>query len=97
MPPQYSEHHEAYLERYLSTGEARIIGSGREVVGRRKNGSTFPMYLSVGDVTVPEFRGFIGIVHDLTEQKATERKLAQAREILQSIAEVGTGLAFTHA
>lgn len=85
MPQQYNEHHDAYLERYLSTGEARIIGSGREVVGRRKNGSTFPMYLSVGDVTVPEFRGFIGIVHDLTEQKAAEQKLAQARELLQSI------------
>ena len=85
MPRQYSEHHDDYISRYLATGEPHIIGSGREVEGRRKNGSTFPMYLSVGDVAVAEFRGFIGIVHDLSAQKAAQRKLAEAGDFLQSI------------
>jgi len=85
MPQKYSEHHNDYLRHYVATGERHIIGIGREVEGRRKDGSTFPMYLSVGDVTVPEFRGFIGIVHDLSEQKTAEQRLARAGEFLQSI------------
>ncbi len=84
MPPDYSVHHDRYLQHYLDSGERHIIGSGREVAGRRKDGSTFPMYLSVGEVKLRDFRGFIGIVHDLTAQKAAEHRLADAGELLQA-------------
>ena len=85
MPAQYGDHHDGYLGQYLATGERHIIGIGREVQGRRKDLSTFPMYLSVGELPAPESRGFIGIVHDLSQQKAAERELARAGEFLQSI------------
>jgi PAS domain S-box-containing protein len=85
MPPEYGDRHDGFIAHYLSTGERNIIGTGREVAGRRKDGSTFPMYLSVGEVTVPGFHGFIGIVHDLTAQKEARQELASAREFLQSI------------
>jgi PAS domain S-box-containing protein len=83
--PEYSHHHDEYLANYLKTGERHIIGSGREVKGRRKDGTTFPMYLSVGEVKVGGFRGFIGIIHDLTAQKTTEEALRRARAYLQDI------------
>jgi len=85
MPPEYGDHHDGFIARYLDSGERHIIGTGREVTGRRKDGTTFPMYLSVGEITVPGFRGFIGVVHDLTAQKAAEQAVASAREFLQSI------------
>ncbi|MGA7980336.1 MAG: PAS domain S-box protein [Chromatiaceae bacterium] len=85
MPPAYGDRHDGFIAHYLKSGQRHIIGTGREVSGRRKDGSTFPMYLSVGEITVREFRGFIGIVHDLTAQKAAEREVGDAREFLQSI------------
>ncbi len=85
MPPEYGAHHDGYLRHYLETGERHIIGIGREVRGQRKDGSVFPMYLSVGEVNLPGHRGFVGIVHDLSAQKAAEGKLAQAGDLLQSI------------
>jgi PAS domain S-box-containing protein len=85
MPPEYGEHHDAFLQHYLETGRRHIIGVGREVAGRRKDGSVFPMYLSVGEIQRPDYRGFIGIVHDLSAQKAAEQELAEAGELLQSI------------
>lgn len=85
MPDEVRAQHDAYLAHYLQTGERHIIGSGREVEGRRRDGTTFPMYLSVGEVQVPGFRGFIGIVHDLSAQKATEQELAKAGELLQAL------------
>lgn len=85
MPNDFAEHHDDYLENYLQTGERRIIGSGREVTGQRKDGSQFPMYLSVGDIELPEFRGFIGIVHDLSAQKTAEKEVESARQFLQAI------------
>jgi two-component system sensor kinase FixL len=85
MPSPYREQHDSYIARYLSTGERRIIGIGRVVMGLRKNGSTFPMELSVGEVHQDGRRLFTGFVRDLTE-----RQLAQARfqELQQDLVHV---------
>lgn len=72
MPPTYREHHDDYIRRYLETGERRIIGIGREVTGQRKDGSTFPMELAVGEVHLPGGRCFTGIVRDVTRRKEAE-------------------------
>jgi len=85
MPSDYGRDHDEHLRRYLETGERHIIGIGREVSGRRKDGSTFPMYLSVGEVVQAGLHGFIGLVHDLSAQKAAERELADAGDLLQSM------------
>lgn len=85
MPAEYGDRHDGYLEHYLRTGERRIIGIGREVAGQRCDNSTFPMYLSVGEISLGGHTGFIGIVHDLSAQKLAERELAGAGEFLQSI------------
>ncbi|MGF1642102.1 MAG: PAS domain S-box protein [Thiotrichales bacterium] len=85
MPPCHGDHHDEYLARYLQTGERHIIGSGRAVRGQRKDGTTFPMYLSVGEVRDLAFHGFIGIVHDLSAQQAAEQAIGDARAFLQSI------------
>lgn len=79
MPEPYSSEHDGYLERYLSTGIKRIIGIGREVVGRRKNGSTFPMDLSVSEVKLPGKRLFTGILRDITYRKQVEEALLSER------------------
>ena len=69
MPSPYRESHDGYLERYLRTGERRIIGIGRVVVGERKDGSTFPMELSVGEMKSGNRRFFTGFIRDLTERQ----------------------------
>lgn len=74
MPPPYREAHDGYLLRYLQTGERRIIGIGRVVVGERRDGSTFPMELSVGEM-FSDHRFFTGFIRDLTERQATESRL----------------------
>ncbi|MCR5881042.1 PAS domain S-box protein [Phenylobacterium sp. J367] len=75
MPNPYRDAHDSYLHRYLDTGERRIIGLGRVVVGERRDGSTFPMELAVGEMRSGERRFFTGFVRDLTERQATERRL----------------------
>ncbi|HET6970737.1 MAG TPA: PAS domain S-box protein [Phenylobacterium sp.] len=75
MPEPYRAAHDSYLARYLSTGERRIIGIGRVVVGERKDGSTFPMELAVGEMKSGDQRYFTGFVRDLTERQAAERRL----------------------
>jgi two-component system sensor kinase FixL len=77
MPSPYHEHHDSYLSSYQATGEKRIIGVGREVIGRRKDGSTFPMYLSVGEGRLNDEPIFVGIVHDMTAQQRSERQLRE--------------------
>ena len=77
MPSPYREAHDGYLERYYRTGDRRIIGLGRVVVGERKDGSTFPMELSVGELRLPEGRFFTGFVRDLTERQQTETRLQE--------------------
>lgn len=75
MPDPYRSQHDGYLERYRTTGERRIIGIGRVVVGERKDGSTFPMELSVGEAASVDRRFFTGFVRDLSERQAAERRL----------------------
>jgi two-component system sensor kinase FixL len=75
MPSPYRDQHDGYIDRYKATGERRIIGIGRVVVGERKDGSTFPMELSVGEVRSGGQRLFTGFVRDLTERQTTERRL----------------------
>ena len=77
MPSPYKEQHDAYLARYLTTGEKKIIGLGREVIGLRRDGSTFPVHLSVGEMSVLGDRKFVGILHDLTARTAVEQQLRE--------------------
>ena len=77
MPSPYREQHDAYLQRYYRTGERRIIGIGRVVVGERKDGSTFPMELAVGEMTGKSGRFFTGFIRDLTERQETETRLQE--------------------
>ncbi|MDQ0465979.1 two-component system sensor kinase FixL [Caulobacter ginsengisoli] len=75
MPQPYRDAHDGYLLRYLTTGERRIIGIGRVVVGERSDGSTFPMELAVGEMRSGPQRFFTGFVRDLSERQETERRL----------------------
>jgi two-component system, LuxR family, sensor kinase FixL len=75
MPSPYREQHAGYLMRYFATGEKRVIGRGRIVAGRRKDGSIFPMELAVGEMQLGTRRAFTGFVRDLTEQHDTQRRL----------------------
>jgi two-component system sensor kinase FixL len=85
MPTPYREEHDAYIHRYLSTGERRIIGIGRVVVGERKDGSTFPMELSVGEMRSQNQRFFTGFVRDLTERQKTEARIQEMQSELVHI------------
>ena len=85
MPSPYREQHDGYLERYLRTGERRIIGIGRVVVGERKDGSTFPMELSVGEMKSRKDRFFTGFIRDLSERQKTESRLQELQSELVHI------------
>ena len=97
MPLPYRDQHDNYLRRYLTTGERRIIGVGRVVVGQRKDGSTFPMELSVGEAA--EQKLFTGFIRDLTERQQTERRLHELQDgllhvsRLQAMGQMGAALA----
>lgn len=73
MPEPYSSEHDGYLSHYLASGEAKVIGIGREVEGRRKDGSSFPMELAVSDMEIHDEVMFTGIVRDITERKQLDR------------------------
>jgi len=77
MPQPFRDQHDGYLQRYLQTGEKRIIGIGRIVVGQRKDGSTFPMELAVGEVKSEHGRFFTGFVRDLTDREEREARVEQ--------------------
>jgi two-component system sensor kinase FixL len=77
MPSPYREEHDSYLARYLATGRAKIIGVGREVTGVRKDGTTFPLHLSVGEITVGGERKFTGILHDLSDRVRMEEQIRE--------------------
>lgn len=78
MPAPYSAKHDGYLQHYHTTGEQKIIGIGREVSGLRKDGSQFPLELSVGEAFDPDGSMFIGILRDITERKQMEQQLLNA-------------------
>jgi len=75
QPSPYHEHHDEYVANYIRTGVRKIIGIGREVTGRRKDGSTFPLYLAVSEVRFGKKRYFTGILRDLSEQKAAMEEI----------------------
>ncbi|MDP6389928.1 MAG: PAS domain S-box protein [Alphaproteobacteria bacterium] len=83
MPQSIGKHHDGYLGRFLDTGEAKIIGIGREVEGQRKDGSTVPLDLAIGEMSFGGHRKFIGILRDITERKTAEQKLHTVIENLQ--------------
>jgi two-component system, LuxR family, sensor kinase FixL len=78
MPSPYREEHDEYLRRYLATGHARIIGIGRELIGRRKDGQTFPLHLSISEVHLEKGRLFTAIIHDISERRRLERQVLEA-------------------
>jgi diguanylate cyclase (GGDEF)-like protein/PAS domain S-box-containing protein len=75
MPDPYRSEHDGYLERYLHTGETHVIGTAREVTAQRSNGDVFPMELRISEFELDGQAMFIGIMHDITERKATEEKI----------------------
>jgi len=77
MPSPYRDEHDQYLARYENTGTKKIIGIGREVTGQRKDGTTFPLHLSVGEMVIGGQRRFTGILHDLSERVAMEQRLRE--------------------
>ncbi|MFT2091204.1 PAS domain-containing sensor histidine kinase [Paraglaciecola sp. 2405UD69-4] len=83
MPNPYHEEHDQYLENYQQTGKKQIIGIGREVQGRRKNGSIFPLDLSVSEVNIHGRKLYSGIVRDISERKKSEQKISQANAELE--------------
>lgn len=81
MPEPYHAEHDGYLSAYRETGRRRIVGIGREVVGRRKSGTTFPMDLAVSEVTLPDGEQlFTGIVRDITDHRVLEREVLRVAE-----------------
>jgi two-component system sensor kinase FixL len=92
MPEPYRAEHDAYMQRYQHTGEARIIGVGREVQARRKDGSVFPCELAVGEVQGVEPPRFIGFIHDITPRKLADERLRRSESELrlaQELANLG--------
>lgn len=79
MPSPYYDEHDAYLSHYRNSGERKIIGIGREVIGRRKDGTTFPMELSVGETQLGGHQYFVGILRDVTEAKQAREDLAESQ------------------
>lgn len=92
MPDPFKSEHDGYLQRYLSTQVAKIIGIGREVIARRKDGSTLPIHLSVSEFMAHGERYFAGIIHDLSSRKDAERALNHAQK-MEAIGQLTGGVA----
>ena len=100
MPSPYREQHDAFLARYRATGERRIIGIGRIVVGRRRDGSTFPMELAVGEAVAGGRRVFTGFIRDLTEAQQSRARMQELQLGMAQLARLATmahlGAALAH-
>ncbi len=83
MPPPFREEHDSYISNYLESGTAKIIGIGREVVGRRQDGSVFPIHLAVSQITIDDQILFAGIIRDISDLKRAEHKLAELNRYLE--------------
>lgn len=83
MPNPHRDAHDTYIQNYIQTGVRKIIGIGRDVMGLRKNGDTFPLRLSISEVQLPERVVFTGILHDLTAQKAAEAQIKALNQHLE--------------
>ncbi|MEX2453493.1 MAG: PAS domain S-box protein [Rhodospirillaceae bacterium] len=92
MPDPDRSQHDGYIRNFIETGDAKIIGIGREVVGRRKDGSTFPMDLSVGAIPIGDTRGFVGIIRDITARRTIERQLLHASK-MEAVGQLTGGIA----
>ena len=90
MPSPFHEEHDGYLDNYKTSGIPKIIGIGREVIGQRQDKSTFPMHLAVSEIFVGDRRMFAGIVRDISDLKAAEKKLAEMNEHLEYRVKKGT-------
>jgi len=84
MPEPHSNRHDDYIGNFLRTGHAKIIGVGRELEGRRKDGTVFPIELGVTELQARGKRRFIGIVRDISRRKAAEQALQKERELLET-------------
>jgi two-component system sensor kinase FixL len=88
MPSHDADRHDRYMAGYHETGDAKIIGIGREVKARRRDGSTFPVKLSVGEAVMPDGIRYVGVIHDLSDERATEDALRHSEAALQAAQEV---------
>ena len=88
MPSPDRERHDMYLKRYLVTGERRIIGIGRVTTARRRDGTTFPIELSVGEAHIGSRRIYTGFIRDLTERQRTELRLHDLQDALTHVSRV---------
>jgi len=95
MPEPYHSEHDGFISTYLATGLPRLIGTGREVTGRRKDGSTFPMELAVGEAPQAGNHAFVGIIRDLTERREADRQRGQLRQAqkMEAVGQLTGGLA----
>lgn len=99
MPSPYREEHDQYMDHYLRTGEAKVIGTGREIVGLRKDSTTFPMELAISEVLLPNRRLFTGIIRDTSERRLAEKqereRLAEHAHAarLAALGEMASGIA----
>jgi two-component system sensor kinase FixL len=89
MPPHFRAEHDGYLQRYLRTGEKRIIGIGRVVAGEKKDGSTFPLELSVGETEVNGTKVFVGFIRDLTGIQTEQRRVQELQRELFHVSRLG--------
>jgi two-component system sensor kinase FixL len=90
MPEPYKGEHDSYIRNYLDTGDAKIIGIGREAQARRKGGPVFPIDLSVGEIPTDGQPKFVGIVRDATKRKRAEEEIHQTRERLAQFGRLST-------